>query len=531
MADRVIELDGDSLRLAGIVEVARHDGQVRIAPHKLDAINRSRAHVEELVKREEIAYGITTGYGPFVDRLIPPEQAEQSQHNLIQVLCGGVGDPFPVEVARAIQLIRLNSLCKGYSGIRLSVLQTLVDQLNAGIAPCIPESGSVGASGDLCPLGHMSQALLGEGQVFVRGQKVDAAMAMREAGIEPVRLSYKEGLALVSGTAVMSALFALALRDAQQLTLLAEGCAAFAAEVLLANPEHFDPRISQVRPHPGQRTTSAQLTAFLEGSQMLLRPEELRETLADARGAADEVVRVEADLQSPYSIRCVPQIVGAVRDLLDFALGVLEVEVNSVTDNPLIFADDGVELHGGNFYGQHISFASDMLGLGIAKLALLSERRMARYVDETLSRGLPPFLVRGSDAGVSSGMMGAQLICTALAAEVRGLCISASVSTIPTNANNQDVVSMGVHAAKQLPPMIRKTRSLFAYELLALAEGAEHRGAEKLGRASRALYEGVRKLAEPLERDRALQPAVEAVSAAIASGDLLAPLEALRVEI
>lgn len=529
MTDRVIELDGDSLRLSDIVEIARDGAEVRIAPSARGAINRSRAYVEDLVKREEVAYGITTGVGPFVDRLIPPSRAAESQHNLIHCLCGSVGDPLPVDVSRAVQLIRLNSLCKGHSGVRISILQALADLLNADVAACIPESGSVGASGDLSPLAHMTQALLGEGQVFLRGELVGASEALQEVEIEPVTLSYKEGLALINGTAVMAALFALALRDAQDLTLLAEGSAAFAAEVLLANAEHFDARIGQVRPHPGQLRTTRQLGAFLQGSQLVLQPEELRARLESTRNGAEHVVRAEADLQSPYSIRCVPQIVGAVRDLLDFAQRVLEIEVNSVTDNPLIFPDDGVALHGGNFYGQHISFASDILGLAIAKLALLCERRFARYVDETLSRGLPAFLVRGADAGVSSGLMGVQLVTTALAAEVRALCTAASISTIPTNANNQDVVSMGAPAAKQLLPMIAKTRSLFAYELIALAEAAEHRGAEKLGYAGRVLYEGVRKLVEPLERDRPLRTDAEAVVEAIANRELLRPLEAAQV--
>lgn len=525
-----IEVDGNSLDLGQIVEVARGRARVRIAEHALDAINRSRAHVEDLVKREEVAYGITTGYGPLVNRLIPPKQAAQAQHNLIQSLSGGVGEPFSIDVARAVQLIRLNSLCKGHSGIRLSTLQVLADLLNADIAPYIPESGSVGASGDLCPLAHMTQALLGQGQVFCRGELVDAQTALEAAGIEPVTLSYKEGLALINGTSVMSAIFALALRDARDLTLLAEACTAFAADVLHGNIEHFDPRIADVRPHPGQLASTANLNAFLEGSQLVLDPAELQEDLVEARGESEQVVRVEMDLQSPYSIRCVPQIVGAVRDLLSFVDGVLRIEVNSVTDNPLIFAEDETTLHGGNFYGQHVSFASDILGLAITKLALLSERRFARYIDENFSQGLPPFLVIGGEAGLSNGFMGIQLVTTALVAEIRNLNDSASVSSIPTNANNQDVVSMGTPAAKKLFPMLEKARALFAYELVALAQAADYRGPEKLGRAGKLLHESVRRVVPALGPDRPFRPDIQALVAEMVDGDLVARLETTLLE-
>lgn len=522
-----VGVDGSSLTLGQIIAVARGAAPVRIEPAAVHRINRSRAYVEDLVKREEIAYGITTGYGPLVNRLIPPKRAAESQYNLIQGLSGGVGDPLPIEVARAVQLIRLNSLCKGHSGIRLSTLEALAALLNCDIAAYIPETGSVGASGDLCPLAHMALALLGEGQVFYRGERVDAARALGDAGIEPVQLSYKEGLALINGTAVMSAMFSLALRDALDLTLLAEACAAFAADVLLGNVEHYDERIGRVRPHPGQLATMRHLAALVRGSELVLDPEELRQGLIEARGESDDVVRVGTDLQSPYSLRCVPQIVGAVRDLLTFVEGVLEVEVNSVTDNPLVFAEDDAVLHGGNFYGQHVSFACDILGLAISKLALLSERRFARYIDENFSLGLPPFLVGGRDTGLVNGFMGVQLVTTALAAEIRNLNNSASVSTIPTNANNQDLVSMGVPAAKKLAPMVERARSLFAYELLALAQAADFRGPDKLGRGGAALYEAVRDVVPFLDGDRPFRPDVEAVVELMTSGALVGRVEAL----
>ncbi len=527
---QTIDVDGNALDLDQIIEVARHGAQVRIAPHAVEAINRSRAHVEDLVKREVVAYGITTGYGPLVNRLIPPKKAAQSQYNLIQSLSGGVGDPFPIDVARAVQLIRLNSLCKGFSGIRLSTLQTLAHLLNADIAPFIPETGSVGASGDLCPLAHMVQAMLGQGQVFFRGELTDTSVALEAAGIEPITLSYKEGLALINGTSVMSAVFSLALREAQELTLLAEACSAFATDILRGNIEHFDERISQVRPHPGQRATTENLNAFLQGSELVLDPAELQEGLVEARDGSEQVVRVDTDLQSPYSIRCVPQIVGAVRDLLSFVDDVLQIEINSVTDNPLIFAEDETILHGGNFYGQHISFASDILGLGITKLALISERRFARYIDENFSQGLPPFLVIGEEAGLCNGFMAVQLIVTSLAAEIRNLNDSASVSSIPTNANNQDVVSMGTPAAKKLGPMLAKTRSLFAYELVALAQAADYRGPEKLGSAGKELHEAVRAVVPPLTSDRPMRPDIEAVVALIESGSLNRKLEGILLQ-
>jgi tyrosine ammonia-lyase len=269
---------------------------------------------------------------------------------------------------------------------------------------------------------------------------------------------------------------------------------------------------------------------FLEGSQLVLDPAELQEDLVEARGESEQVVRVEMDLQSPYSIRCVPQIVGAVRDLLSFVDGVLRIEVNSVTDNPLIFAEDETTLHGGNFYGQHVSFASDILGLAITKLALLSERRFARYIDENFSQGLPPFLVIGGEAGLSNGFMGIQLVTTALVAEIRNLNDSASVSSIPTNANNQDVVSMGTPAAKKLFPMLEKARALFAYELVALAQAADYRGPEKLGRAGKLLHQSVRRVVPALGPDRPFRPDIQALVAEMVDGDLVTRLETTLLE-
>lgn len=522
-----IELDGNSLTLDQTIDVARRHAQVSIAPTAVEGINRSADLVADLVSDKKIVYGITTGYGPLVNRLLPPERAAESQYNLIQMLSGGVGEPFSVEIARTIQLVRLNSLCKGYSGIRLSTLQTLADHLNHDIAPYIPETGSVGASGDLCPLAHMVQALLGQGQVFYRGELTEARRALEAADVEPVTLSYKEGLALINGTTVMTAICALALHDANDLTLLAEACTAYAADILRGSPEAFDERISQVRPHPGQLTTSRNLSTFVQGSQLVADPKQLHDALAEARGQSSEVERVDTDLQDPYSIRCVPQIIGAVRDLLTFIDDVLTIEVNAATDNPLIFPEDGDVLHGGNFYGQHVSFACDILALAVTKLAMLSERRFARYIDENFNKGLPPFLVQGKGAGLINGFMGVQMVTTALAAEIRNLNNAASVSTIPTNANNQDVVSMGVPAAKKLLPIIEKTQNLLAYELVALTQAADFLGPEKLGKAGKALYRDVRKVVDFLEDDRPFRPDIQAVVELMENGTLIQDIDVL----
>lgn len=520
-----VSIDGKSLNLAQIIAVARHGAMVGIAPEAKERIDHSRKYVENLIAQNHIAYGVTTGYGPLVNRLIPPDKAEESQHNLIQMLSGGVGKPLRPEIARAIQLIRINSLCKGFSGIRLSTMQTMVDVLNADIAAYIPETGSVGASGDLCPLAHMVQAILGQGEVFYKGELTQASKALEMARIKPVKLSYKEGLALINGTTVMSGMFALALKDTYDLTLLAEGCAAFATDVLRGNPEHFDKRISKLRPHPGQMTTSENLLRLVEGSDLHIDGEKLRDMLLDARSKSNKVLRVEHDLQNPYSIRCVPQIIGAVRDLLTFTHQMLDVEVNSVTDNPLIFAEDDETLHGGNFYGQHISFGADILALGIAKLALLSERRFARYIDEKFNQGLPAFLVNSEETGLINGFMGVQMVTTALAAEIRALANTASIATIPTNANNQDVVSMGTPAAQKLAPMIEKTRYLFAYELMALAQAADILGVNKLSRAGKALHSEVRRVVKFLEKDRPMRPDIQAIAGLIENRRLIEPLE------
>ena len=519
MAEKIL-LDGKSLNLDKIINVVRHEALIDISSEAREKINASSQYVEDLVKNNEIAYGITTGYGPLVNRLIPQEKAAELQYKLIHMLSGGIGNPLSIPVAQAIQLIRLNSLCKGYSGIRLSTLQTLCNMINKDIVAFIPETGSVGASGDLCPLAHMVQSMIGEGKVFYKGELKEARHALEMAGISPVKLSYKEGLALINGTTVMSGMFALALQDVKELTLLAEGCAAFATDILRGNPEHFDLRIAKIRPHAGQFKTSENLLKFVQNSQLYIDGERLRDLLLKARGKSQKVLKVETDLQNPYSIRCVPQIIGAVRDLLTFVENLLEVEINAVTDNPLVFAEDKETLHGGNFYGQHISFACDILALGIAKLALLSERRFARYIDEKFNQGLPAFLVKGDEAGFENGFMGVQMITTALASEIRNLANTASISTIPTNANNQDVVSMGTPAAQKLLPMIEKTQSLFSYELLALSQAAEFRGIDKLGNASKALYDAIRKVVAPLTSDRPFRPDIEAVVKIMKEGQL-----------
>jgi len=503
MTDERVEISGDELTLEQVHQVAVARAPVALSEKSRDRVDRSRAVVESLVAAGRPIYGVTTGVGPLCNRLIPPERAEELQHNIVRSLCAGVGDPLPVECVRATMLARANSLLRGSSGIRWSTVQAIADLLNRGIHPEIPEKGSVGASGDLSHLGHMSLALIGEGRVEYRGELMPCRDALEREGFRPVTLSYKEGLALINGTGFMTGVGALAASEAAYLTRVMELCTVFLVEVFGRSLAPFDVRIHRAKNFPGQVQAAENILALARGSKLTRDPHELVEAVGRERSGS-HVVQSSEDIQDPYSIRCVPQITGAVRDNLGFIRTVLETELNSTNDNPLIVAEDREVLHGGNFLGQHVAFAMDTLSLLLSQLATLSERQFARIVDEKFNCGLPPMLIRG-EAGLKCGFMPVQLVATALAAGIRVRAAPASIQSIPTNTNNQDVVTMGGIAAMKNRAILADLRRVLAIELLSLCQAADLRGrADELGEGSGAAYRAIRAQVPFVDDDRAM---------------------------
>ncbi|MBM4465466.1 MAG: histidine ammonia-lyase [Chloroflexi bacterium] len=509
-----ITLDGESLTIEDVVTVARSwaapEGiHVKIAAKAQEKIERARRAVEAFIERGEIIYGVTTGFGAFKDRVISPEQTEELQHNLLMSHAAGVGRPLDEATVRALMLIRANTLAKGHSGIRLETLEALLALIKRGVYPVIPAKGSLGASGDLAPLAHMSLVLIGEGEAFYRGDRMSGAEALRRAGLAPIKLGAKEGLALINGTAVMAAIGALTTWQAEGLSRVADVAGALSLEALHGMAQAFDERIHAARPHGHQMDCAAHLRRLVEGSEFL--------RLDDPN-----------HVQDAYSLRCIPQVHGAVRAAISHARQVIETELDSATDNPLIFfEDDGraVCLSGGNFHGEPLALVMDYLAIALAELSNISERRLARLLDETSNQGtLPAFLIR--QGGLNSGFMMTQYTAAALASENKVLAHPASVDTIPTSANIEDHVSMGCSAALKAREVLENTESILALELLAAAQGVDFRremlgGAPRLGKGTAVAYELIRQRVPFLEQDTIMYPYIEAVRELVSSGELV----------
>jgi histidine ammonia-lyase len=444
-------------------------------------------------------YGLNTGCGPLVDRPVASDAGARFQRNLVRSHATGLGASHPVDVVRATMATRVFSLAQGRSAVRPLVVETLVALLNEGVHPVIPEIGSVGASGDLVELAHVARGLMGEGEVEWRGRRCPASEALAAARIAPVAFEGREALALMNGTSCETAQAALVVLGAEELVAAAEGAAALVLEALGVNLEAFDARVHAVRPHAGQAASAARLRALLAGS---------RRVDASATRSAGRPV------QDAYTLRCVPQVLGAVRDAIAHVRSVVEIELNAVTDNPTFFPEDDVVLHAGNFHGQPVALAVDHLKVALAEVSLFSERRLARLLDPKLS-GLPPFLIR-DQPGVRSGLMGLQYCASSTVAENGVLAHPASIGSVPTNANNQDVVGMGTVAVRQARRLLENGRRVVAIELLAAAEAADLVGVESLGAGTRALQRTIRSLVAPLVEDRGLGPDVERLAAALA---------------
>lgn len=480
MGNNTIYLDGNSLTLEDFMKVARENYKVEIKKEAIDKINRSRKVVDDFVEQEKVIYGITTGFGKFSDVFISKDQTKELQKNLIVSDCCGVGNDLSEEIVRASMLLRINALVKGYSGIRLSTINTLIDMLNKGVHPRVPEKGSVGASGDLCPLSHIVLVMIGQGEAYYEGELIEGPEAMEKAGIDIIELVAKEGLALINGTCVLTAIGAIVAYDAKMLTKAAEISAALTMEALSGIIDAYDERLHEVRPHKGQIDSAANMRLLLKNSKSITKQGEVR-------------------VQDAYSLRCIPQIHGASREAIDYVLKKVDVELNSATDNPIIFEEDRAVISGGNFHGQMMALAFDFLSIALAELANVSERRIERLVNPQLS-GLPAFLVK--NGGLNDGLMIPQYVAASLVSENKVLAHPASVDSIPTCANQEDHVSMGTIAARQSKEILHNVMNVIGIELMTAAQGIEFGAKGKLSKATNAAYNKIREYVEPLESDR-----------------------------
>ncbi len=509
-------VDGARLSLADVVAVARERAEVALAPGALERVRAARRFVDTLTEEDRTVYGITTGFGHLSRVKIPPEQVEALQRNLIRSHASGVGEPFDATTARAIMLVQANSLARGHSGVRESTLALLLAMLNNDVTPVIPSRGSVGASGDLAPLAHMSLALIGEGEAWRAGERLPAGEALRRAGLESITLGAKEGLALINGTHVMEACGALALADALRLTRAAEVAVALSIEALLGSYTPLDPRIHALRPQQGQPRTAARLRLLLDGS-------EINPSHADC-----------GRVQDPYTLRCAPQVLGAARDALAYCEQVFSAELGAVTDNPLLFPEDGEALTGGNFHGQPLALALDMLAIAMAHVASFSERRSYNLTGphdwDTGPGHIPLFLT--PEPGLNSGYMIPQYVAAALVNEIKVLAHPASIDSIPTSAGMEDFVSMGATSAIKLRQALDLAYRVVAIELLLASQGLDFRAPLKPGKGVAEAHAAVRSVVPTLGDDRPPSPDIEALAEAVRAGllDSLAPEATLTGE-
>ena len=500
-------LTGDDLRVEDVWDVAVDGAQVALADDAAEKMRAGREVVERAAAEEYAAtYGVNTGFGRFVSRSIPRELTQELQVRLLRSHACGVGEPYPAEVVRAAMLLRANALAKGTSGVRPELVELLVDCLNRGVVPRVPSRGSVGASGDLAPLAHLALPLVGEGEASVDGARLGGREALAQVGLEPLNLEAKEGLSLVNGTQFMAAIGALGLVRARRLAAAADVACALSLEALQGSRAGFLPQIHELRGLRGQVDSAANVLRLLEGSAII------------------ESHRWCAEVQDAYSLRCAPQVHGASRDLLDHVAYTVSAELNAATDNPLVLLDEGVLVSNGNFHGQPVAFALDVLAMAVAELASISERRIERLVNPSLSRGLPAFLA--ADGGLNSGFMIPQYVAAALVSENKVLCHPASVDSIPTSAGQEDHVSMGNASGLKAWQVLANAERTLAIELLAGAQAVEFLAPLQPGAGARATREAVRAHAPWLEEDRPLGDEIERVAGAIRDGSFLAAVEA-----
>lgn len=493
MQKKNVEIGPDHHLTADVVwEVAYHPGvRVVLSKKAKRKIVESRKVVERIVKRREVVYGVTTGFGSFKNKFIEKEHVKELQRNLIRSHSSGVGELLSPEMTRAAMLVRANSLAQGFSGVRQRFLEFLLTLINKNIIPIVPSQGSVGSSGDLAPLSHIGLAMMGEGEVWYKGKRVKTAEVFKKEKLAPPGFLEKEGLAFNNGTSVMTGIAALALRKAEKLVEIADMGTALTLEAVCGITNAFNPRVHAVRPHPGQAVTAKNIRKYVTGSKL--------------------VNSMKERVQDSYSLRCAPQVHGAIRDAVAYVKSVVECELNSVTDNPLIFTKPDHAISGGNFHGEPIAIAMDTLGIALAELADISERRTAKLIDPSTNAGLPIFLIDGEKAGLHSGLMIPQYVAASLVSENKVLAHPASVDSIPTSVNQEDHVSMGTIAARKAWKIIENTENVLAIEYLNAAQAIAFRGPSKLGERTASVYKTVRKYVKPLREDRVLAKDITAL--------------------
>ena len=496
----MIDLDGQTLSLGQIASVARGEESVQLSASSRARMEESRRVVERIIDEGRVVYGVNTGFGKLSDYSIPLEELRELQINLVRSHASGLGPPLSEAETRAMMLLRANVLALGYSGARPAVVDTLLLMLERGVHPVIPEKGSVGASGDLAPLSHLALVCVGEGSAIYQGAKLPGGEALQQGGIEPLQLEAKEGLALLNGTQAMTAVGGLALERAERLVRAADIAGAMTLEALKGTPAAFDERIHAARPHRGQVAVAARL----------------RDLLRDSEIRASHVTH-DPRVQDAYSLRCMPQVHGAVRDALEHARSATEIETGSATDNPLVFARTGEVISGGNFHGAPLALAFDYSAIALTSLGNISERRIERLVNPDLNEGLPAFLT--SQPGVASGFMLGQIVAVALLNECKVLAHPASADNLPTDGAKEDHVSMGMTAATKLRSIVENVEHVVAIEFMCAAEGLEYRAPLLPGRGAQRGYEIVRAHVPRLTRDRALSEDFEKIAAAIRKGE------------
>lgn len=484
--NNILSIQGD-LSLEDVYQVAVEHRPVALGERARLKMERSRHMVEDLIKKREPVYGITTGFGRFSQVFIHQERVEELQKNLIHSHCIGVGEPFCEEVVRGMMLLRANALSLGHSGIRPEVVRLLLDMLNHSIHPCVPSKGSVGASGDLVPLSYIVLSMIGEGEVFYRGEKTSSLWALKKEGLNPITLKAKEGLALINGTQAMAALAVLNVIKGEKLADLADIAAALSFTALEGLRAAFHPLIHDLRPHPGQLQVAERMNRLLQGT---------------------EVSSTKQEVQDPYTLRCIPQIHGASRDALAHIRGIVEKEINAVTDNPLFFPEEGLVLSGGNFHGQPLALGMDYLGIALAEFASVAERRIERLVNPSLSN-LPPFLTK--EGGLNSGLMIAQYTAAALVSENKVLASPASVDSIPTSGNKEDHVSMGAIAARKAAVILDHVEKVIGIELLCGAQALDLKEGVDLHPPLSTIYQTIREHIPYLKKDRILHYDLEKI--------------------
>ncbi len=497
-----VHIDGHNLTIEEVHEVARNQAKIVLTDKGREQVDRCRAVIQKMVDSGEAIYGVTTGIGEFARIRVSPEQGSELQRRIIYSHAAGTGDPFPEDAVRAAILLRSNAVAKGYSGVRSSVLETFIEMANSGVIPVVCEKGSLGVSGDLSPMSQLAEVALGEGEAWYRGERLPGGEAMKRAGLEPIELSYKEGLGLINGSQMMTAGLALHLYDAERIIKNAIIAGSMTIDALKSVPKAFDARLHAVRPFNGQNAVAAAIRRLTENSEII----------ADKSGK----------VQDGYSLRCTPQVLGPSVDALSYARQQVETEMNSAADNPLFFPEDNVHLAGGNFHGQVIGLAADFVCMAMAEVANLSERHTNRLMNPTLS-GLPDFLVEGR--GLNSGLMVAQYTAAALVSENKVLSHPASVDSISVSADQEDHVSMGPIAVRKLGEILRNVRAVIAIEMMSAAQAFDFRAPLKPGKGTRIAYEEIRKVVTKLEDDRVLYPDIEKIRQLVENNTILDRIE------